>query len=73
MPELGLGTAANAQLAAAVPELDLASDVCGFAYHAEDLLTEPLRVEDGQLAVPRGPGLGVEVDPVALNRFRIDR
>jgi muconate cycloisomerase len=73
MPELGLGTAANAQLAAAVPELDLASDVCGFAYHAGDLLTEPLRVEDGRLAVPRGPGLGVEVDPVALNRFRIDR
>ncbi|HET6504504.1 MAG TPA: enolase C-terminal domain-like protein [Amycolatopsis sp.] len=73
MPELGLGTAANAHLAAAVGELDLASDVCGFAYHAQDLLTEPLRVVAGRLAVPRGPGLGVSVDAAALDRFRIDR
>ncbi|MGW3623611.1 mandelate racemase/muconate lactonizing enzyme family protein [Streptomyces sp. NPDC000880] len=73
MPELGLGTAANAHLAAAVPDLPLASDVCGFAYHAEDLLAEPLRIEEGRLAVPSGPGLGVTVDAAALDRFRIDR
>lgn len=73
MPELGLGTAANAHLAATVPELPLASDVCGFAYHAEDVLTEPLKLDEGRLAVPAGPGLGVTVDTIALDRFRIDR
>jgi muconate cycloisomerase len=73
MPELGLGTAANAHLAAAVPELDLASDVCGFLYHATDIIEPPLVVEDGCVTVPKGPGLGVDVDVAAVERFRIDQ
>ncbi len=28
---------------------------------------------DGQLLVPTGPGLGIEIDPEALNRLRGDR
>jgi L-alanine-DL-glutamate epimerase-like enolase superfamily enzyme len=72
MPELGLGTAANAHLAAAIPALELASDVCGFAYHADDILTAPLVVEQGSVAVPTGPGLGVEIDPKALTRLRME-
>jgi hypothetical protein len=72
MPELGLGTAANAHLAAAIPGLELASDVCGFAYHADDILTTPLVVEQGSVAVPTGPGLGVEIDPKALTRLRME-
>jgi hypothetical protein len=28
---------------------------------------------DGQLPVSIGPGLGIEIDPEALNRFRGDR
>ena len=71
MPELGLGTAANAHLAAAIPALELASDVCGFAYHADDILVTPLVVEQGSVAVPTGPGLGVEIDPKALRRLRM--
>lgn len=73
MPELGLGTAANAHLAAALPELALASDVCGFHYHAEDLLAQPLHVDNGYLPVPRGAGLGVDIDPAAVRRFRMDQ
>jgi len=34
------------------------------------LLTEPLTAHDGAVAVPTGPGLGVAVDPAALERFR---
>jgi len=30
-----------------------------------------LRLEDGMLAVPQGPGLGVEVDPDVVNRYRV--
>jgi D-galactarolactone cycloisomerase len=38
----------------------------------EALLVAPLRQEGGYLPVPQGPGLGVEVDPAALERFRAD-
>ncbi|HEX2035215.1 MAG TPA: mandelate racemase/muconate lactonizing enzyme family protein [Chloroflexota bacterium] len=37
----------------------------------EALLTEPLRQRGGYLPVPQGPGLGVEIDPQALARYRI--
>lgn len=33
------------------------------------VLTEPLRYASGALEVPRGPGLGVTLDPDALKRF----
>jgi L-rhamnonate dehydratase len=31
----------------------------------------PLKLQDGYLAVPTGPGLGVEVDESVINRYRI--
>lgn len=71
MPELGLGSAAIAHLAATLPGLTLASDACGFIYHAADILAEPLELADGRLHVPTAPGLGVEVDPAAVEHFRI--
>lgn len=36
------------------------------------LLTEPLVARDGAIAVPKGPGLGITIDPAALKRFRVD-
>ena len=33
------------------------------------ILKEPLQVQNGHLAVPTGPGLGVELDEQALNHF----
>jgi D-galactarolactone cycloisomerase len=35
-----------------------------------DLLVEPLRPADGWIAIPDGPGLGVEVDEVVVARYR---
>ena len=37
----------------------------------EHLLTQPLRHQGGYLPVPQGPGLGVEIDPEALARYRV--
>lgn len=38
----------------------------------EELLLEPLPpVKDGQMPVPQKPGLGIELDPKAVERFRI--
>ena len=36
---------------------------------ASEVLAEPLRIEDGDLIVPRGPGLGVAVDESAFDRY----
>ncbi|MDQ3442476.1 MAG: mandelate racemase/muconate lactonizing enzyme family protein [Chloroflexota bacterium] len=35
------------------------------------LCTEPLRMVDGYIAVPNGPGLGVEVDETVVERYRV--
>jgi D-galactarolactone cycloisomerase len=35
----------------------------------DELLVTPLRIDDGELAVPEGPGLGIDVDATALARL----
>ena len=35
------------------------------------LLTEPFRVVDGEIALPNKPGLGIELDPNAVARFTV--
>jgi len=72
MPELGIGTAAQAHLAFAMRKLDYASDVNGFVYQSDDLIVETLRIEDGYLYPPAGPGLGVTLDPGKVEKYRID-
>jgi L-Ala-D/L-Glu epimerase len=37
----------------------------------DDLLAEPLRIRDGVLRVPEGPGNGVEIDESKLERYRV--
>lgn len=37
----------------------------------EELLTEPLRREGSFLHVPQGPGLGIEINPDVLEKYRI--
>ena len=39
----------------------------------DELLVAPLRVVDGEVAVPQGPGLGIELDLPALARFRLPK
>jgi L-rhamnonate dehydratase len=36
------------------------------------LLREPLRPQGGEIALPQGPGLGIELDPETIARFRVD-
>lgn len=70
MPEFGIGTAAQMHLGVAMTNLGPDSDTCGVLYHAEDLLTRPLRIEGGYAYPPEGPGLGVEVDMAVVERWR---
>jgi O-succinylbenzoate synthase len=58
MLETGLGRAANVALAA-LPGFTLPGDTSASSrYYATDI-TEPFTLDDGHLAVPDGPGLGV--------------
>lgn len=69
-PTLGIGAAAMLQVAAATPGLATANES---AYHqlTDDVLVEPLRVQDGMMEVPQGPGLGVEIDRAKIERYQL--
>src|SRR6187455_2810844 len=66
--ELGPATIANAHLAAATSTFSFASDT-HYPLQSEDVLTQPLDMSDGLLAVPRSPGLGVALDRAAMDRL----
>src|SRR4051794_21692896 len=63
MLETGIGRAANLALAS-LPGFALPGDLSASdRYFARDVITEPFTLApDGTMAVPTGPGLGVEVD-----------
>jgi muconate cycloisomerase len=69
MPEFGIGTAAQIHLGVAMTNLGPDSDTCGVLYHQEDLLKAPLQIEGGFAYPPEGPGLGVEIDMLILDKW----
>jgi muconate cycloisomerase len=81
--EMGIGNAANLQLAACAPEINLAGTIpvtstaevqrtriAGRKY-LDDIIKTPFEYQDGALVVPDGPGLGIEVDEEKLRRYAI--
>ena len=72
MLETGLGRAANVALAA-LSGFTLPGDLSASArFYGTDIVTEPIVVEHGSIAVPSGVGFGVELDPDVIARFRVD-
>src|SRR5438034_5272535 len=65
MLETGLGRAANVALAA-LPNFVLPGDTSASGRYFHRDITEPFVLQDGQLPVPTGPGLGVGVLQDAL-------
>ncbi len=62
MLETGIGRAANAALAA-MEGFTLPGDVSASRrFYARDVVTEPIEVVDGHVAVPTGPGFGFNLD-----------
>jgi L-Ala-D/L-Glu epimerase len=49
-----------------------AGELSNFLDMRDDLLTEPLEIRDGQLAIRPGAGLGLEIDPDKLAHYRQD-
>jgi O-succinylbenzoate synthase len=66
MLETGIGRAANLALAA-LPGFTLTGDLSASDRYFESDLTDPFVLDDGQLAVPDGPGIGVEPLPAVLD------
>ena len=68
--ESSISSAAALHLACAVPKADWGVSLTHF-YLAEDIVRRPLQLAGGVVALPEGPGLGIEVDEAAVERFRV--
>ena len=80
--ETGVGNAANLHLVASTGIVTLANvfpvttlagreqtKVAG-AFYLDDIIAEPFKYENGNLIVPDGPGLGIEIDEERLAKYR---
>ncbi|WP_405060637.1 o-succinylbenzoate synthase [Kribbella sp. NBC_01505] len=70
MLETGLGRAANVALAA-LPGFTLPGDTSGSSRYYKTDITAPFTLADGHLAVPTGPGIGVDPLPDELDAVTI--
>jgi len=67
-----LGVAADLQLAAALPDVDLVEFIGESAY-VDGITETPFQLDaDGALEIPSVPGLGVKLDPEKLKRYTPD-
>jgi len=69
--DLGILEAMYLHQAAAAPSCVWPSDVFGRMIREHDLLETPLRFEPPFAFVPEGPGLGITLDPAALEKYTI--
>jgi muconate cycloisomerase len=81
--EAGVGNAANLHLAAALDGTVLPAVITvttlagreqsrvGGVFYTDDVITEPFAFADGCLAVPGRPGLGIDLDPGRVARYRV--
>ena len=71
MWESGIGIAASLHFACSSPAVRYGSDFYTCSHlMTDDLIEEPLVVENGDMLVPHGPGLGVSIDWDAVERNR---
>ncbi len=71
MIELGPGTNASAHFMTATKIAgSLACELVGSTKIKDDVIKDPLMIENGFLSVPDKPGLGFEIDQAKLERYR---
>jgi muconate cycloisomerase len=81
--ETGIGNLANLQLAAAAPAVELSSvipvstpaemqsgQVAGI-YYKDDLIAQPMRLVEGAIELPAGPGMGIPADEAKIRRYLV--
>ena len=70
--DLGILDASCVHACAATESCTLASDIVGNFLREDDLIVQPLRYEAGEVLVPEGAGLGVELDQEALTKYSLE-
>jgi muconate cycloisomerase len=68
---LGISEAAYIHVCAATRACTLTSDIVGEKLRVDDLIIRPLVFHDGVVDVPQDPGLGVDLDMEAIERYGI--
>jgi muconate cycloisomerase len=68
--ESSIASAAAIHLACAAPGVEWGVSLTHF-YLDADVAKTPLTIGDGAVALPSGPGLGIDVDEAQVERFRI--
>jgi len=72
MWESGIGIAASLHFTAATPNVRYGSDFYIPNYLlVDDLIKDPLRMKEGYIFVPEGPGLGIEIDWGAVEKYAV--
>lgn len=64
-----VATAVNVQLAAAIPNFCILEYIPDDTGPRADLLKEPLQVVDGYIPLPAKPGLGIELNEAAFEKY----
>jgi muconate cycloisomerase len=72
MLETGLGTAAALQLFATVETLHWGTEFFGPLLLTDDILAKPIMYRDFCVELPKGSGIGAELDPDKIDFFRRD-
>lgn len=67
--DLGPKTAAMLHIVVSTPVFALAND-CTYYGLVDDIIRNPFQIERGRMRVPTAPGLGIEIDPAKLERYR---
>ena len=57
--------------AAAAAGCELPCDIIGHLFREDDLITRPIEMVNGSAIVPAAPGLGIELDTDALEKYRV--
>lgn len=72
MVETGIGKAHSIALAS-LPGFILPGDLSGSdRYFEKDVLRQPILMKEGRIAVPQGPGIGVEPDKEYIESIRVN-
>lgn len=69
--EPGISSVAKVHIAASMRVHPIASEFTELTQVDGTILKQPLKIVDGCLEVPEGPGFGVEIDEDALEEYRI--
>lgn len=68
--DLGVSETMGLHIAAASINCTIPSDIFGELVREDDLIVTPIQFENGAALVPQGAGLGIELDRVALEKYK---